>query len=427
MSTYDITPTDPLRDGFLISPGSFDGPGGSRANTTLRLYGRGALEWGEAVDENLVRLAETFAGSTAPLYPLPGQLWMCIRYYWHDTNATATSGWWVYNLDLKKWELLNTNGVVAAGPTANPSIGSYYYSTANTTLYRWDTAYKQAASAYMPRLFSSSNLGGAAPTKQPEHELYVWDQFANSGNGRWVVPLTVATQLTQPSDPQTGTLWFDMSVGKLKIWTGTAWKEILGPTNGGNSAVSGNIDMANFSILNLTSGPIAAGEKRAVNGGTVYAYLNSSLSSLGSVYLPLTGGTITGNLGVNGTCSVTGALSASSNLTIGGTLSAPTANITTLNVSGAATHNGNRINHVGAPSASDDAATKSYVDTGIASITSSIGGINASNVVQAYSGSGPYKAGDICVQGSNIFIAIVSGTAPPPSANWRMVYPAAFV
>ena len=43
MSTYDITPTDPLRDGFLISPGSFDGPGGSRANTTLRLYGEALL------------------------------------------------------------------------------------------------------------------------------------------------------------------------------------------------------------------------------------------------------------------------------------------------------------------------------------------------------------------------------------------------
>jgi len=45
MSTYDITLSDPLKSGFLIQPGGFNGPGGAQSNSSLRLYGRGALEW----------------------------------------------------------------------------------------------------------------------------------------------------------------------------------------------------------------------------------------------------------------------------------------------------------------------------------------------------------------------------------------------
>lgn len=424
MSTYDITPTDPLKSGFLISPGSFNGPGGTRANSTMRLYGRGALEWGEAVDENLLRLTETFAGSTPPLNPSPGQLWMCIKYYWHDTSAGTHAGWWTYSPDGETWSRLNGTGAVATGAVANPTIGSYYYDSAAGVLYRWDTAYKQAASAHMPRHFSSSNLGGAAPTKSPEHQLLVWNQFTSSSAGEWVTPLTIAAQLTAPTDPQVGMIWYDQTTGKLKVWTGTVWKEILGPTNSSN-VMSGDLDMANHHINNLASGTIASGNTQAVSGGAVYDYITGSNSALSGQFLRLTGGTVTGALTVNGTTTLAG-LTASS-LTVSGSSTLAALSATSLNVSGTTQFNSNRIQHIGTPTATDDAATKGYVDTSISNLGASLGGISSGNVVQVYGGTGTHKAGDIYVSGSNIYIAIASGSTPPPSTNWKLVYPAAFL
>ena len=427
MSTYDITLTDPLKSGFTIQPGAFDGPGGSRANTTLRLYGRGALEWGEAVDEDLVRLGETFAGATPPLYPLPGQLWMRIRYYWHDTSATPTTGWWFYNPSTKAWARLNGNGTIPDSSSNNPTIGSYYIDTGTSTLYRWDTAYKQAGAAWMVRQYSASNLGNAAPTHQPEQDLLVWDQYGNNGNGRWASPLTVAATNGAPAEAQQGALWYDLVTGKLKIWTGTKWKEILGPTNGSNTVAAGDINMSLYKIINLADGTIAAGNKEAVNGGTVYNYVNNSITGLGSVYLPLAGGTITGNLTVNGTTNLGGNVNLTNGLTVGGATTMHAVTVTSLTASSTVSMGGQRVQNVGTPTAGTDAVTKSYTDSAISNLSSSLGGISASNVSMVYGGSGAYKTGDICVNGTNIYIAINSGTTPPPSANWKLIYPASFL
>lgn len=51
-------------DGSLtltLKPGALNGPGGAQRDTDMRLYGMGALMWGEGVDENILRLTENFA------------------------------------------------------------------------------------------------------------------------------------------------------------------------------------------------------------------------------------------------------------------------------------------------------------------------------------------------------------------------------
>jgi len=58
--TYVIDNTSGMLD-FQIAPGELNGPGGVEHLTDLRLYGNGALRWGEGVDENLLRLVENFA------------------------------------------------------------------------------------------------------------------------------------------------------------------------------------------------------------------------------------------------------------------------------------------------------------------------------------------------------------------------------
>lgn len=59
--------------------------------TSLTLYGRGATEYGQGLQQNLVYMLENFANSTAPKYPMAGQLWYNISYdVLHVYNGT---GW----------------------------------------------------------------------------------------------------------------------------------------------------------------------------------------------------------------------------------------------------------------------------------------------------------------------------------------------
>ena len=181
MSTYVIDYSDPLKPGFSIQPGSFDGPGGSVSSTSLRLYGRGALEWGESVDEDLVRLLENFAGSTPPLNPTPGQLWYQQKLYWRNTLVSAATpgialanAIYQYNLGTSAWVPCTgtttpfTVTVVAGPPvTAGIKVGDYVWDNVNNILYRWDSAYKQALLAWLPRaITTSASVPGSAIPEQ---------------------------------------------------------------------------------------------------------------------------------------------------------------------------------------------------------------------------------------------------------------------
>ena len=151
---YIIDFTDPLKQSFSIPVSGFNGPGGTQANTTLRLYGRGALDWGEAVDEDLVRLVENFSGASSPLYPTDGQMWREVRMYWHNTTAGPSDGWYVYNPNTHIWALANGTGTIGSGPTT-PTIGNLYFDNATSKLYLYDSRYKQQTAAYFERSYSA--------------------------------------------------------------------------------------------------------------------------------------------------------------------------------------------------------------------------------------------------------------------------------
>jgi len=103
-------------DGTLtitLKPGQLNGPGGPNRDTDLRLYGMGALLWGEGVDQNLLRLTENFAcheKAASPgtpqdesdlgpgkgiTTPIPGQPWFNktdeLMYYYTGTVWKKTS------------------------------------------------------------------------------------------------------------------------------------------------------------------------------------------------------------------------------------------------------------------------------------------------------------------------------------------------
>lgn len=291
MSAYQIDFSDPLKAGFQIAPGGFNGPGGSSSATTMRLYGRGALEWGEAVDEDLVRLTENFASASPPSSAISGQLWVeRSLYYRNDSVGNVAQGWYYYDMNetaANKWKLLNGTGVLATSIPVTPVEGEYWFDTSTNpdTLYGYYSLGKYEPLSFVKRSWFS---GTGAPTSStlPRQFLRVFDQAAASGAGAWVAPQIAIVQTTTPVAPQIGMFWYNTNTGNLLVYTGTVWQEILGPGSGvGNTAANDNVNMQNlYKVTNLAA-PTAA------NDAVTKSYVDGLVGGV-SGFLPLTGGTL---------------------------------------------------------------------------------------------------------------------------------------
>lgn len=435
MSIYNIDYSDPLRTGFSINPGEFNGPGGSGiAQTSLRLYGRGALEWGESVDENLVRLTENFAGATPPRTPVAGQIWVKQALY-----VKAGANFYRWNITAQTWSLLTVTTVTGAMANGT-SVGSYVYHTDDSTLYRWDTQYKQAAASWIPRELT---VQGSAPTTQdPVQNLMMWDEYTS----QWIPPRTTSVGTTLPGvGVYDGQLFYNTATGVLYVWNGaqTRWDAIIGPANTTgvqNVPVHSNIDMGNlYTLVNLTT-PLITDVSHATNVQYVTTAIqnavNSLLSSVSGAYVPLVGGaSMTGAYNVTGSVSA-GTISATTAGVTGtatiGTVSATTVNgtagtittfgsttatltnstITNLTLGGSMNANNQRILSLGAPLVGTDAATKTYVDATAAAAQTAA--YNAATAVSALVNQGATKNGDIDTSGGTIKIYL---------GGWRQVWP----
>ena len=237
---YVIDFTDPLKQSFSIPVSGFNGPGGAQANTTLRLYGRGALDWGEAVDEDLVRLTENFSSASSPLNPIDGQLWREVRMYWHNTTAGTYSGWYVYNPNTHAWALLNGTGTVASGPVT-PSIGNVYYDNVANKLYLYDSRYKQQPAAYFERSFSTQVT---APGSTPPETFF---KVYSSGAQAWLyLNPTIVNAVTPPTlATERGQLWYNPTTNILSVYSGTAWSKV--------AASGANFDLGGYDVTGLST------------------------------------------------------------------------------------------------------------------------------------------------------------------------------
>lgn len=376
-TTYNIDFSEPIKQGFQIKAGAYNGPGGTESNTTLRLFGRGAREWGEAVDEDLVRLAENFASASAPSVAISGQMWVETAIYYRNTTiGNVLQGWYRYDTTTNTWGLLGGTGVVPNTAAPVPTVGSYYYDSGEGVLKGYYSLGKYEPAAWLTR--ASTANAGAPGALVPAQTLFVFNANENAGAGKWEPQsATIVTTGTTPGSPSVGLLWYNTADGNLSVWTGTAWQNVLGPTNsGGDSTSAGILNMNTFKITNLGAPTLNtdATTKQYVDGAV--AAVSSSLSG----YLPLTGGTLTGpgNLTINGHLSVgtgatvTGALIANTGLTVTGTTSATgylsvgaSAQISgslTMLAGGTILMTGNVINNLGMDLSAGGAVNKSYAD-----------------------------------------------------------------
>lgn len=377
MASYLIDYTDPLTGQFSIPPGGFNGPGGSVSSSTLRLYGRGALEWGESVDENMLRLAENFAGATAPLSPVSGQLWFSTKFYYHNSAVAQPGGWYRYDptsVAANKWSLLNGTGIVDTVQPPSPTIGSYYFS--GGVLYRYDTAYKQAPSAFQTREFTEATGNPTSTNPTPEQALKVYDKH----NAAWVNPVTVAVTQSgsPPSAPQTGSLWFDNLSNTLYIWDGAAYIPIV--LAGGGSA-GGNINLGG--VYNVTGIPPQTYPLPNSQNAASISYVNQATST-GTLY---------------------------------GLLDSRYVNVTGDSMTGILSLGSNKITNLGYPTTSTDAATMGYAD---AAVAAAIGGLSIPSgaSLPVINPSSP-KDGDLLIGGGTASIRI--------GGAWFQFFPAQWV
>ena len=421
MTVYNIDYSEPLRTGFAISPGGFDGPGGLTSHTSLRLYGRGALEWGESVDENLVRLNENFAGATPPIVPIGGQLWLKQSLY--VMNGASFFRW---NIDTGVWEPLTVTTVANSISTQPPgvSIGSYVYSTPDQVLYRWDAAYKQEAATWLVRSLTTQATNPT--TQKPAQSLLMYDEYTD----RWITPASVVVGAGLPAVGEyDGQLYYDETTGNLYIWNArtNSWQQILGPSNtGGTSAASGDIDMQNlYSIINLVT-PLSSELNNAATVEYVNDEINTALTnlsgSIGTIYVKKSGGDT-----MSGTYALTGSLNASAtvsgltgNFTTGNitTLNATTGNITNASITTSFNANGIRLQNVVTPSIGTDGANATYVNNARDFAINSANTTMRSEACLVNPAS--YKNGDIHVNPGTgkAYIYLNSG--------WRQIWPATY-
>jgi len=114
------------KNSFIVGPGELNGPAGVSRNSDLRIYGFGALKWGEGVNQNLIRLLENNAcpekvlGDYNPFHtPTTDPLEL-----WYDYNPAI-------HLKLPKDEkdLGRGNGITL------PVIGQPWFNVDNELLY----------------------------------------------------------------------------------------------------------------------------------------------------------------------------------------------------------------------------------------------------------------------------------------------------
>lgn len=123
MADYVFKFTDPLKAPFVVREFGANGPlnpssalplasTAVSANTSLTLVGKGTIDYGKPVQENLIYLTENFANSTPPAYPIEGQVWY---------NNSVSKDLFVYT-GLSTWTPLVINGLLNIPFDANNQL-----------------------------------------------------------------------------------------------------------------------------------------------------------------------------------------------------------------------------------------------------------------------------------------------------------------
>jgi len=193
-------------------------PGGTQdaTSTSLTLTGKGSINWGEPLQENLLHLLENFASTSEPSNATLGQLW------YNSTKETlfvciaeATMG------SPAIWSAVYAVNMVssAAAPTS-PAVGQFWFDVNTLVLKHWSgTAWTPiySATSLTTEIEPTSPANGQLWYKPSLKRMYIYNGTA------WVYLFTgdAISSATAPATPVTGALWFDTANNTLKIYDNT--------------------------------------------------------------------------------------------------------------------------------------------------------------------------------------------------------------
>lgn len=104
-------------------------PDGSIETTSasIKFPGRGYINYGEPVNENMLWIMQNFASASSPTSPLNGQLW-------YDTNTKLIK---VYDSTSGSW--VSVGGVIRSStpPVTGSNVGALWYDTTKNQLHVW--------------------------------------------------------------------------------------------------------------------------------------------------------------------------------------------------------------------------------------------------------------------------------------------------
>jgi len=116
---YTITPTNG-QNPIVIADGTIN------TSTTITLVGKNYPNYGNILDQNLIKLLENSANTSAPYSPITGELW------WDSGNRNLN----VYTGSA--WKTLGSTTTGATAPTSNNNVGDLWWNTSTGTLWGYD-------------------------------------------------------------------------------------------------------------------------------------------------------------------------------------------------------------------------------------------------------------------------------------------------
>lgn len=199
----------------LKSPITLTGGSQDSTSTSLTLTGKGSVNWGEPIQENLLHLLENFASTTEPSHPTSGQLWF------EPVTQTLFLCYSVDGFGVASWsQIYSISNVTLSAAPLNPTVGQMWFDTNTVTLKHW------SGSAWTPIYSASSLTDESQPVNPYTGQLWYKSSTRKLSifNGTdWVYLFSgnSITSATAPSSPATGALWFDSTTNTLKVYDNT--------------------------------------------------------------------------------------------------------------------------------------------------------------------------------------------------------------
>jgi hypothetical protein len=330
---YHISFTDASKTPFSIKPYTTNGPDAPAsatplhqhavsANTSLILVGKGMIEYGELVQRNFVHLLENFANTTAPAYPVAGQLWF--KSSTGELKSFSGAAWLDVPVNGKSTTPFSFNNVIVSGiatPVSPADAVPMSYVTGN---------YLALAGGSMSGSITLTGGGKITLPNAPAvdtdaaNKQYVDDAingaiFGNTG-----------TYVSKAGDTMTGAL--TITTGDLDVQGGDVTVSGAVTTNGNLTTTNGNVVVQSGNLI-------------VSSGAQANSLVIATTASVDS-------------LSVASASTLTGTVACGADLSIAGnvTLGAATSYIDV---------NGGSIRNIAAPLQPGDAATKGYVDSAV--------------------------------------------------------------